>query len=229
MKIGAIIQARMNSQRLPGKVLRNIAGKPLLQYLLERTERCDGLDAVVVATSEEASDQPIVDFCRDFGAACMRGPLFDVAGRFKQVLDKCRFSAFVRVSADSPLLDQRLIDKAVKIFRQGDFEIVTNVLKRTYPTGQSVEVLNASTFMDGYKQMQNSEDREHLTKFFYKNYKNFRIFNFVSERDYSKQRLSVDTSKDLEIISSIIERMDRSHWQYDLEGILKIYREVSKN
>jgi len=223
MKIGAIVQARMNSQRFPGKVLHNIAGRPMLEYLLERITRCQTLDAIVVATSQEPSDGPIADFCKKSGVVCYRGPLFDVAGRFKEVLDKYQFDGFVRVNGDSPLLDQRLVDKGVKIFRKGGFEIVTNVLKRTYPAGQSIEILNALTFIKGYKLMQDPQDFEHVTKFFYRNSQNFKIFNFVSRNDYSKIQLSVDTPEDLKAISLIITRMNNPHWQYGIEEILKLY------
>lgn len=226
MKIGAIVQARMDSQRFPGKVLHKIAGRPMLQYLLERITRCSSLDAIVVATSEEPSDGPIADFCKKSGVACYQGPLFDVAGRFKEVLDKYQFDGFVRVNGDSPLLDQRLVEKGVKIFRQGGFEIVTNLLKRTYPAGQSIEVLNALTFIKGYKLMQDPQDFEHATKFFYRNCKSFKIFNFVSDKDYSKIQLSVDTLEDLKAISLIITHMNKPHWQYGLEEILRLQPEL---
>ncbi len=225
MKIGAIVQARMNSQRFPGKVLHKIAGRPMLQYLLERVTHCRSLDAIVVATSQELSDAPIADFCKKSGVACYRGPLFDVAGRFKEVLDKYKFDVFVRVNGDSPLLDQRLVDKGVRIFHQGGFEIVTNVLKRTYPVGQSIEILSACTFIKGYKLMQGPQDFEHATRFFYRNRKNFKIFNFVSDKDYSKIQLSVDTPEDLRAISLIITRMNKPHWQYGIEEILRLQAE----
>ena len=100
MKIGTIVQARMSSQRFPNKVLYEVAGKPLLQYLLERLEHCNCLDAIVVATSVDDSDTPIAEYCQQHSMACYRGPLANVAGRFNQVLDIYQFDGFVRVNGD---------------------------------------------------------------------------------------------------------------------------------
>ena len=135
MKIGAIIQARMSSERLPGKVLQQIAGKPMLQYLLERLEHCEVLDGLVVATSVDESDTPITSFCQRYGVSCYRGDLNNVAGRFNDVLDSYGFDAFVRINGDSPLLDQRLVDKAVELFKQHEADLATNALVRSYPKG----------------------------------------------------------------------------------------------
>ncbi len=140
MKIGVIIQARMSSQRLPDKVLTMVNGKPLLQYLLERLTHCSSIDQIVVATSEDKSDDPIAVFCHEYGALCFRGPLQNVAKRFYMALEKYNLDAFVRVCCDSPMLDQKLIDQGVKLFN-GEYDLVTNTLRRSYPVGQSVEVI----------------------------------------------------------------------------------------
>lgn len=222
-KIGAIIQARMSSQRFPNKVLHKVAGKPMLQYLLERLEHCSCLDAIVVATSTEKSDTPVVNYCKKRGVACYRGSLFNVAERFKEVLDRYQLNSFVRVTGDSPLLDQHLIEKAINIFLKGDFEIVTNALKRTYPKGQSIEVFRADTFRHGYELMREDEDLEHVTKFFYDHPENFRIHNFTLAQNFNDIQLSVDTQQDMNTFATIVSKMDRPHWEYALEDILQIY------
>ena len=172
-KLGAIVQARMSSQRLPNKVLHKVAGKPMLQYLLERLEHCNCLDAIVVATSAEDSDTPIAEHCRQNGVPCYRGSLSNVAGRFNEALNIYHFDGFVRVNGDSPLLDQNLIEKAVSIFLAGDLDIVTNGQKRTYPKGQSVEVLRADTFRYAYQLMREEDEFEHVTPYFYKHAEKF--------------------------------------------------------
>jgi spore coat polysaccharide biosynthesis protein SpsF len=224
MKLGAIVQARMSSQRLPGKVLRQVAGKPLLQYLLERLDHCCYLEAVVVATSVDGSDTPIADFCQELGVACCRGPLFNVAGRFKEVLEEYQFDGFVRVNGDSPLLDQRLIEEGVAIFLKGDFDLVTNVLTRTYPKGQSVEIVRGETFRAAYQFMRTEDELEHVTRHFYNHRDDFRIFNFESGQDQSGIQLSVDTPQDMDIFASIISHMNKPHWEYTLTETLRIYR-----
>jgi spore coat polysaccharide biosynthesis protein SpsF (cytidylyltransferase family) len=223
MKIGAIVQVRMDSKRFPGKILFKVRGKPLLQYLIERLNCCRNLDNIIIATSKEDSDTPLSEYCKHNSIFFYRGSLSDVAGRFKQVLDEYKFDAFVRVNGDSPLIDQRLIEKGLNIFLDSKYDLVTNILKRTYPKGQSVEILRADTFRNAYKKMKNIEDLEHVTKYFYKNQNNFEIFNFESGKELGKIQLSVDTPEDMDMFSKIIDKMDKPHWEYTLENILRIY------
>ncbi|HWC76191.1 MAG TPA: NTP transferase domain-containing protein [Blastocatellia bacterium] len=223
MRIAAIVQARMSSQRLPGKVLHAVCGKPMLQYLVERLERSSTLSEIVVATSTCESDQPIAEFCSRTGVNCFRGPLEDVAGRFNQVIEALELDAFVRVNGDSPLLDQRLIDSAVSIFREGEFEIVTNVLERTFPRGQSVEVVGADVFCSAFRRMADSEDLEHVTKFFYRNRDAYRILNFTSGRDLNGIHLSVDTANDMMRFGEMVAAMERPHWDYGFEELVALH------
>ena len=214
----------MSSQRFPNKVLYRVAGKPMLQYLLERLEHCNCLDAIVVATSVEDSDTPIVDYCAQHSVAFYRGSLSNVAGRFKEALDVYQFDCFVRVTGDSPLLDQRLIEKGVSIFLSGDLDLVTNVLPRTYPKGQSVEVLRTSTYQRTYPRMQEAEDLEHVTRFFHKHPEGFRIHNFAWAENLNDIQLSVDTWQEMDSFATIVTKMTRHHWEYTLEDIIQIYR-----
>jgi spore coat polysaccharide biosynthesis protein SpsF len=214
----------MSSQRLPNKVLHKVAGKPMLQYLLERLMHCNCLDAIVVATSVDDSDTPIAEHCRQHGIAYHRGPLANVAGRFNEVLDIYKFDCFVRVNGDSPLLDQRLIEKGVNIYLGGNFDVVTNTLPRTYPAGQSVEVLHAITYQNAYNRMREQEDLEHVTRYYYRHSEDFCIHNFSYIESINNIRLCVDTHEDMERFAGIISCMDRPHWEYQLEDLLEIYR-----
>jgi len=216
----------MGSQRLPNKVLQAIEGRKVLDYVLDRLSHCKGLGGVVVATSTEKEDDAIANFCNGRQIECCRGSLNDVASRFKEVSERYHLDSFVRVSADSPLLDQHIIDEAVQVFSSGDYDIVTNILKRTYPRGQSVEVFKASAFKSGYVLMREAEEFEHVTPYFYKNQDRFKIFNLTLERDYSNVRLSLDTASDLEVITSIVRRMNKPHWEYGLKDILEMQQEI---
>jgi len=226
MKIGAIVQARMSSQRLPNKVLHEVAGKPVLQYLLERLTYCDHLDEIIVATSVEDSDQPIADFCHRNNVKYYRGPLSDVAGRFDKVLDKYKFDAFVRVNGDSPLLDQRLIEQGISLFLDGDYDLVTNIMPRTFPKGQSVEVLRTKTFKRTYRRMREKEDLEHVTRYYYQHIEEFHIKNFTLKENLNYIGLSVDTPEDLDNFVMILSNMKKPHWEYSLDDILMIYRSL---
>lgn len=228
MNIAAIIQARMSSKRFPGKVLCMVNNKPLLLYLVESLKHCHSLQLVTIATSIEKSDDPIADFSHHQGIECFRGSLTDVAGRFKTLLAKHRWEAFVRVSADSPLLDHRLIERGIKLYRDGDSEIVTNVFPRTFPSGQSVEIIKSDTFRNAYERMESDYDREHVTSFFYQQKGGFKVLNFSSEADYSDVDLSVDTKEDFRVFSQMINSMKKPHWDYNVHEIIKLYRNTNR-
>lgn len=220
MKTGVVVQVRMGSSRLPGKVLLEIAGKPLLQYLLERLERCQTVDNVVVATSTEGNDDLIVDFCRRYGIECFRGAPDDVAGRLVGVLDRYGWDALVRISGDSPLLDHRLVDRALWVFEEDNYDLVTNVWPRSYPYGQSVEVLGAKVFRRAYEKMSKKSDLEHVTRYFYRNEQRFEIYNFESKVNYAGICMSVDTKENFKSVEALIKRMDKSHWTYTVDELV---------
>lgn len=217
----------MSSQRLPGKVLTPVAGKPMLQYLLERLKLCSLLDSVVVATSTNVSDNPIQLFCDMNRIACFRGSLEDVAGRFDAVIQEYQFDAFVRVNGDSPLLDQTLIDRGTSLFMNGKFDLVTNIAPRSFPPGQSVEVLSSETFRRTYRLMHSKDDLEHVTKFLYRNSEDFKILNFACDLDCDAVKLAIDTNDDLQIFTNMISCMTTPHWEHSLPQILELYRAVT--
>jgi spore coat polysaccharide biosynthesis protein SpsF len=222
MTVGAIIQARMTSKRLPGKVLNNVQEKPLLQYLIERLSRAKYLTNIVVATSDDQSDTPVIEFCSQIGMPCFRGLLTNVANRFYQVINSYHFDAFIRVSGDSPFLDQRLIDTGIELFLSQGFDIVTNVLRRTYPKGQSVEILQSDIFFEGFKKMKDERDLEHVTSYFYRNKDNYRIYNFESGENLGNIQLSVDTQEDIDRCEKILSVMNKPHWEYGYKDVVQI-------
>lgn len=223
MRIAAIVQARMSSRRLPGKVLREVAGRPLMEYVLERVGRARAIDEVIVATSIDPSDDDVVTFCAERGVRCHRGPLEDVATRFAQAVERFSFPAFVRVSADSPLLDQHVVDLVATAFDDGAADMATNVFPRSFPHGQSVEILRADAFRRGLGLVRDDHDREHVTQVFYRHRERFRIRNVSADRDRAEVRLAVDTEEDLGRVAAIVARMTRPHWTYDLPAILELY------
>lgn len=227
IRVGAIIQARMGSQRLPDKSLRPIAGRPVLQYVIERLQHCDSLDAIVVATSSEAVDDSIHAFCRSHGVACVRGELEDVAGRFCRGLDAYPMDAFVRVCGDRPLLDQALVSRGIDLFRAGTFDVVTNVCPPTFPPGQTVEVIRTETFRLAYSEMKAEADREHVTPLFYRHPERFRLHNFRADHDYAGVRLVLDTESDARRLESIFQQMTREHWTYSVDDLVQLCRQPS--
>jgi spore coat polysaccharide biosynthesis protein SpsF len=220
--IGVVVQARMSSVRYPGKVLYRVNGKPMLEYLLESLYKCESINRVVVATSNKNSDDPVEELCRHMGVDYYRGSLDNVAQRFLEAIKVYKFDAFVRLSGDSPLLDYRLVDKAVRIFQSGHFDLVTNTLKRTFPRGQSVEVLDSTVFKKTYSKMLAPDEREHVTRYFYMHNEEFAIYNFESEKAYGNLELSVNTPEDMTRFKAIIHSMERPHWEYNFEELIEL-------
>lgn len=200
--IVAIVQARMSSRRLPGKVLMELAGRPMLDWVLDAVEKASGIDRIVLATSIDDSDDPIAAYAADRGTGCHRGPLEDVAGRFLSVVDELDATAFVRLSADSPLLEPAVIDCVVAAYEPNNADVVTTVFPRTVPNGQSVELVEADALRRAYPLM-DDEQREHVTQHFYRHPDQWRIVN-VDPKVAVGGPFVVDTREDAQRIEKLL-------------------------
>ena len=229
MDIGAIIQVRMSSRRFPGKVLHVVEGRPLLMYIVERLRHIKELRGITVATSYSSEDDPIETFCIDNGVACYRGELDNVVGRFCGALSMFSMDAFVRVNGDSPLIDCQLIRRGIGVFSEGIYDIVTNVFPRSYPKGQSIEIVSSKVFMKAVKNIADKNDQEHVTRYFYNNANEFEIYNITSNEDLSGIQLSVDTEEDMKVFASIVSKMDKPHWAYNIDDVLRLYNSTVGN
>lgn len=222
MRVGIVIQARMTSRRLPGKVLRPLGGRPLLQWVLERAFRAAYAERVVVATSADRSDDPIAAHCAELGVWCTRGSLDDVARRFLDAAEAHGLDAMVRLCADSPLVDPALIERAIEISLRARPDLVTNVFpRRSYPAGMSVEVI-ATGALAAAGLMARPDHREHVTKYFYDRARRYRIESFKSERDLHGLSLVVDSPDDLARLEALVASFDRPHWCYGLEELVAL-------
>ena len=153
----------MSSKRLPGKTLAKLNGKPMLQYLAENIKQCSASNGFVIATSDDKSDDPVEVFCKSQDIRCFRGCLDNVACRYAELLKDCGADCCVRLSGDSPLLDYRLVDKALDLYSIAPCDLVTNVLERTFPSGMSVEALCAESYLKIYGELEDPYDKEHVT------------------------------------------------------------------
>lgn len=204
----AIVQARMSSRRLPGKVLHPLAGKPLLQWVYIRLAQATSVSRIVVSTSDAASDEPIAEFCRAQGISLHRGDLEDVAGRFLACAHQEGADLFVRVSGDSPLIDPFLVDAGIRLASRQPCDLATNVQVRSFPKGQSVEVIRSQALERAWMSMDDPEDREHVTRYFYSHPSDFEIRNFSSRERMGEIQLSVDTPNDLWVVGSMLEQLE---------------------
>lgn len=213
----------MSSHRFPGKMLYNVQNKPILEYVIERVMHSKKIKTIILATSIEKSDDPIVRYALGKGIDVYRGSLNNVALRFFKAIDTHPCDAFVRICGDRPLLDQALIDHAIDLFMSDSYNLVTNVFPPTFPIGETVEVIDTKTYMTAYPLFTENEEKEHVTKYFYNNYREFSINNFTLKNNKSNIQFAIDNPTDIDIFSKIVAEMKRPHWEYSLTNILDIY------
>ena len=214
-----IIQSRMSSKRLPNKALKPLGRKNILERVILSLQKSKKITNIIVATSKSRSDDPIEIFCKKRRIMYYRGALKNVYERFYQLIKSLGIKNFVRVTGDSPLLDYKILEKGINIFRKGSFDIVTNTLQRTYPQGQSIEVINAKAFCSIKKKIIKKEYKEHITKYFYDNKNRFKIKNFLYKKNISYLNLSINTKKDYEFIKEIVSKLGKD--KTNLKKILK--------
>ncbi len=210
----------MSSTRLPGKVLMDIAGRPMLARVVERIRRAQTIDEVVVATSVGSEDDPIEKFCASIDVPCERGSRDDVLSRFHAAAIARGADVVVRLTADCPLLDPEVIDLVVKRFQQGDCDYATNVIRRTDPDGLDVEVFSFAALDRTMREAAKPSEREHVTPFM-RHSGEFRVAGVERDRDWSRYRWTVDVLADLKLVSQIYETLGREGG-FDSEDIVRL-------
>ena len=207
MKVPVIIFSRMGSSRLPGKALRNIAGEPLIKRVINRVSKVKNLSTMVVATSNSKADDRLVEYIQSLNIDVFRGAAHDVLNRAVSCASYLGVEKFVRISGDSPFIDPELLEKGIELGGEPNLDLISNVFPRTYPVGTSVEIIKTDSLKKILSLTVDSCDREHVTRFFYKNPEKFRILNFESGRpDLRKVRLAVDTEEDLERLNWLFKK-----------------------
>lgn len=201
--IGVIVQARMSSTRLPGKVLLPVNGTPMLKIQLTRLLKSQRANKVVVATSSQSSDNPIAALCQQLNIPCYRGELDDVLARFYGCAKALNFSKIVRICADCPLIDPQLVDDLIANHISSGVDYTSNCVQRCFPDGQDIEVFNFNALETAYFNAKKPSEREHVTPFI-RNSLLFSLSNFAIDENYSDFRTSVDYLEDFEVISSIV-------------------------
>jgi len=233
-KVVAIIQGRMSSSRLPGKILADIAGQPMLQRVFLRTSRAEAVAETVFATTTDPSDDPVAEYCDFSGIPFTRGNLFDVLDRYYQAAKQSEADVIVRITADCPVIDPELIDDVVRIVLgeqssvgSYQFDFAANRLpppwKRTYPTGLDTEVCTFAALEKAWKEAKGPQHREHVMPYFYEGVEliteNRSLQTGISPRgyniallqhttDFGNYRWTVDTAEDLEFMRQLYSRFD---------------------
>jgi glutamate-1-semialdehyde 2,1-aminomutase len=207
MKIVAILQARMKSTRLPGKVLKPILGKPLLALQLERVGRARRIDQLVVATSVDASDDPLEDLCRTLQVSCFRGDFEDVLSRYYHAAQAYSANHIVRLTGDCPIADPAVIDQVIEFYLAGDYDYASNAIRPTFPDGLDIEVFRFRCLDEAFHEAKLPSQREHVTPFINSQPDRYKLGNYENKVDLNHLRWTVDEPADFELVQSIYEAL----------------------
>jgi spore coat polysaccharide biosynthesis protein SpsF len=222
MKTVIIIQARMGSTRLPGKILKELAGEPMLARVVNRARRT-AADMVVVATTTEPADRAVAELCAARGWPCYAGSRDDVLDRYYHAARQSAADVVVRLTADCPFIDPGVVDQVIEAFRQGDtVDYASNVLPpRTFPRGLDTEVFSFAALARAWREDADPAWREHVTPFLYRHPERFRLRRVAAGADYSNLRWTVDTPEDRELAVRVYEAFggDRFSW-HDVLALL---------
>ena len=234
MKVVCIIQARVGSTRLPGKVLIKICGKTVLEHGIDRLKRVKNIDEIVIATTILEKDNVIVDEARRLGIKTFRGSEGDVLSRYYYAAKECNADVVVRVTSDCPLIDSEVSQKIIRFYLENidKYEYVSNTIDRTFPRGLDTEVFNFISLEMAFIKAVNISEREHVTPYIWNNPKIFRLFQYKSDKDYSSLRWTLDTKEDFELINIIFKQLyfknGNNFKMDDILDLYKIYPELKK-
>jgi spore coat polysaccharide biosynthesis protein SpsF len=216
----ALIQARMSSTRFPGKVLEPLAGKPSIVYMVERAGRAKSLDAVVVVTSTDASDDPLAAALAAHGVACFRGDLHDVLARYHAAAEQCGAATVVRLTGDCPLIDPTLIDTVVAARVANGADYASNVDPPTFPDGFDIECFSIEALRRAFAEASAPAEREHVTPWM-RSGAGLRRVNVRGLADLSHLRMTVDYVDDLAVVRRVVEYCSRRDPHFDLYDVLR--------
>jgi spore coat polysaccharide biosynthesis protein SpsF len=222
-RIVMIVQARLGSKRLPGKILKEVEGKPLLAYQLERLEKVKGIHRLVVATPDSYQDEPILELCRQLGVSTFKGSEMDVLSRYYLAAKEYGADIVVRVTSDCVLIDPAIIDTVIGEYTDSPSAVdyVSNCLKRTFPVGMDTEVFSMKALEMAYKLSKDDRDREHVTRYIYTHPDMFALKNVANpEGDESHIHLAVDTEQDFRLIKKILEDLEPGFSLQDVMALL---------
>ena len=206
MKVVAVIQARMGASRLPGKMLMDIAGKPAVQWVVERAQMSKLITQVVLATTIAPADEQLAQWAQSFGVACYRGSEADVLDRYYQAVKSTGAQAVVRITGDCQLSDYQVIDAVIQKYIDGSgaYSYVSNVHPPTYPDGFDTEVFSFTALERAWHEAQLASEREHVTPYIWKHPELFPAYNVAHATDLSNYRLTLDTAEDLDLIRRVM-------------------------
>lgn len=225
MKIGIIIQARMGSTRLSGKVLKKIKDKTILEHVIERLKQSRYADKLIIATTNNVEDDKIKKEAQRLGTEVYRGSEENVLSRYYHAAKVNHLDTVIRVTSDCPLIDPIILDDMIEVYLENNYDVVTNVgmesFNRTFPRGLDIEIFSFLTLEEAFKNAKEKYQKEHVTPYIYENSNS--VFNFKNDIDYSDHRWTVDTSQDFELISIIYDYLYNGSHDFYLNEIIDLF------
>tara|TARA_B110000014_G_C20054428_1_gene548692 strand:+ start:83 stop:850 length:768 start_codon:yes stop_codon:yes gene_type:complete len=206
--IGCIIQARMGSTRLPGKVMKEVFENiPSIKFTINQLKFSKNIDKIIIATTELSEDNIIELFAKEMKIDCYRGNSENVLDRYYQCAKKFGLEVIVRITADCPLIDPFITDNIIQIFKKDNIDYVSNVFPRTFPDGLETEVIGFNALEIAWKNAKLPSEKEHVTPYIKNNKEKFEIRNFENNIDLSHLRWTLDYNEDLRLIKQIIPKI----------------------
>jgi spore coat polysaccharide biosynthesis protein SpsF len=219
----AILQARMNSTRLPGKVMASVNNRPVIMWQIDRIRRSRLISDLVVATTKNACDDVLCDFLNRNGINFYRGDEKNVLSRFCRILESKPNEWVVRLTADCPLFMPKLCDKMIKFaIEVGDIDYLSNTLVPTFPDGCDIEIIKATAIFELENLAKTEDELEHVTFGIYARKKHFRCINYSNEIDLSRHRWTLDTEKDLDFVRAVYSNLKGKEKTFDFEDVIDL-------
>jgi len=223
MTVVAIIQARMGSTRFPGKMLKKLGDKPLIWYVVYRVKQAKLIDNVVLATSTNKNNEPLVKEVRKYNVDCFVGNEDDVLDRYYQCAKKFHAVTIVRITGDCPFIDPDVIDQVIMLYTENKLDYASNVLPPTYPDGLDVEVFSFAALEKAWNEAKLQSEREHVAPYIWKNDHMFKRMTLTNNEDLSSIRLTIDEEKDLVLANNILQKLNSTDFR--LKDIMKVIKE----
>lgn len=226
-RVVIIVQARMGATRLPGKTLLEVMNRPLLAYQYERLKRCKSVDEVVIATSLNAGDQPIVSYCETHSIPYFRGSETDVLDRYYQTACAFKADVIVRSTGDCPFVDPGVVDAVVDYYLETEpaYGYVSNIIPRTFPRGLDVEVFPFKNLKEAALNAHTQVEREHVTPYLYEHPQQYKIGSVIRSPDTSFYRWTLDTPEDYELIATVLKEVYPANPQFSLDALLQAFEQ----
>ena len=223
MKIVAIIQARIGSTRLPAKILMDLEGKPVLQHIIERV-KASKVDDIIVATTTNAEDDVVENFCKENSILIFRGDEQNVLMRFYECAKVHYADVIVRVTADDPFKDPNVINEVIDILTDRKYDYVSNTINPTFPEGIDIEVFTMKTLVKAYREAALHSEKEHVTPYIWKNIDIFNCYNLEYAENLSHLRWTLDTPNDFRFVQEIYKRLYSPGKLFYMNDILEVLR-----